>query len=68
MLSLIICAPVIIVLKTHTCSILGSTTKSGTSLELPLSSYSDGDSDDDCSESDEEQGQGYTESILKYSR
>ena len=63
----------IFVLKTHTCSTLGSTTESGTSLELPLSRYSDGDSDDDCfileySKSDKEQGQGYTESILKYSR
>ena len=37
------------VLKTHTCSTLGSTTnKSGTSLELPWSNYSDGDSDDNC--------------------
>ena len=33
----------IFVLKTRTYSTLGSTTESGTSLELPLSSYSDGD-------------------------
>ena len=48
MLSLIICAPVIIAflfLKHVPCS---TRTESGTSLELPLSSYSDGDSDDDC--------------------
>ena len=36
----------VFVLKTHTCSTFGNTTESGTSLELPLSSYSDGDSDD----------------------
>ena len=37
----------VFVLNTRTCSTVSSTTESGTSLELPLSSYSDGDSGDD---------------------
>ena len=47
MLSLIICAPVIIafLFLKHVCV---APVLSGTSFELPLSSYSDGDSDDDC--------------------
>ena len=52
MLSLIICVPVIIAFlflkHVRVAPSEHMTTESSTSLELPLSSYSDGDSDDDC--------------------